>query len=80
MKVKIKTWNTMKKEFNYIKEIELISLSDNVYTRDMEINMSEDRIIEVEPCESSMYKWSLTDENGYCGYYTITDDMIEEIL
>ena len=75
MKVKIKSWNTMKKEFNYYKEIEQILLSDNVYTRDMEIIMPKDRIIEVEPYGLSTYKWPIP-----VGYYIITDDMIEEIL
>jgi len=76
MKVKIKTWEQMGKEFGLTKLGNIPRMLFN-FTKEMEELLPEDRVIEVRPNPSiNGYRW---DVEKYVSR-TITDEMIEEFL
>jgi len=81
MKVKIKTWKQMVKEFgtNECNDID----SFICFTDEMEDLLPESRIIDVvldeeytKECGRNVYVW---DPVSYCNFY-IVDDMIEKVI
>ena len=69
MRVKIKSWEQMEKEFG-LKHKENIACR-YVWTCDMEEEIPEDRIIQVETCELYDMNWQ---------DWSISEDMIEAYL
>jgi hypothetical protein len=68
MYVRIKSWDTMREEYGIMEDgsIEL----ECMFTKDMEYDLPEDRIIKLETI-NNIHKW-----NGW----SISEDMIEEVL
>ena len=75
MKVKIKTWEKMRKEYGIDKD-GCIYLGDNVFTKNMERLLPEDRIINItsNECNINLYNW-FSDCHSYP--YIISDNMID---
>ncbi len=73
MKVLIKTWDEMEKEFglDYSGDINC----NQYFIVEMEENMPEDRIIEVTKDTKDTYTYKLAE-----GTWTISDDMIKRII
>lgn len=82
MKVKIKTWERMEKEFGLDKYSDIDC--KETFISNMEDSLPKDRIIEIEKDENisnspsyNIYVWYV---NEFEGEWNITDDMIEEII
>ena len=76
MEVKIKTWEAMVDEFG-TDNFENI-LCENIFTKDMENALPEDRIIEVESA-GNFYRWyPRIPSYPADAFYTISNDMIEK--
>jgi hypothetical protein len=74
MKVKIKTWDAMEKEFELDAEGDINCRM--YFTTEMEECLPKNRIIEVtDPNKKGIYNWYYDEDE-----YLITDDMIEEII
>ena len=75
MKVLIKTREEMEEEFELDSDGDIyIEADKDSFTRRMEDEMPEDRIIEVEP-QDTYYSWVDLDLN-----YNITENMIKQII
>jgi len=75
MKVLIKTREEMEEELELDSDGDIyIEADKDSFTRRMEDEMPEDRIIEVEP-QDTYYSWD--DEDVY---YNITENMIKQII
>lgn len=75
IKVKIKTWELMEKEFGLFHND--INTPNLMFIQKMEKEMPKDRIIEVYKNEKTLdYIW----EVPQCSEYIITDDMIDSII
>jgi len=79
MKVKIKTWEQMEKEFGLYDDGEIDCTF--IFSEYMEQALPEDRIIDVRisPHEVSSFPVYLSDEPAL-KYLWFSDDMIEEII
>ena len=65
MRVKIKTWKEMEKEFGLNQNDVIATVYP--FTRSMEFDMPRDRVI------------NITDDNRW-SWYRVSNDMIEEVL
>jgi hypothetical protein len=86
MKVKIKTWDKMEKEFGlntngnincpcvFNKKLEADLPSDRIIEI-LQTDLPTDKIIEILQTDKNLYNWYV----GNWGYW-ITDDMIEEVI
>lgn len=75
MKVKLKTWNNMEKEYG-LNKMDHIDC-DALFVQDMEKNMPKDRIIEIHP-HDGRYKMKKIHQGD--NDWTISKDMIEKVL
>lgn len=76
MKVKIKTWASMKKNFGTDSDND-IRVSKNIcFTASMETMLPKDRIIKINNSSNGNYRWNDT----YNDSWTISCDMIEYII
>lgn len=74
MKVKIKTWEEMEKEFGLDDDGDVVCCE--FFTTEMEAVMPMDRIIEVKRMTDEDTYWFEEGDNSYI----ITMDMIEEVI
>jgi len=77
MKVKIKTWETLEKEFGLDEEGDINC--SFFFTKDMEEELPADRIIEVEPRIDLIDGRKYLFENDISLWW-VSDDMIEQII
>jgi hypothetical protein len=76
IKVKIKTWEAMKKEFGLDRDGDIrMGITNLSYLKTMEKSMPNNRIIQVYKTLNGYYRWDLVGD-----YWNITNNMIERFL